>query len=264
MEPFQAIILAILQGLTEFLPISSSAHLVIPSLILGWPDQGLAFDVAVHVGTLIAVILFYRRDLWVMTMACVTPGVAGEAAEQRRLVVLLALATLPAILAGLAADDFIENNLRSLPVIAATTLIFALLLGYADGRAVQISRQLSWKIALFVGLAQVLALVPGVSRSGITITAALLAGLSRHDSARLSFLMSIPVIAGAGFLKALDLLASGAVVDWFWLGMATLVAGLTAYACIKLFLALLDRIGMRPFVYYRIGLSLLLFAIWLA
>ncbi|MBN7798162.1 undecaprenyl-diphosphate phosphatase [Parahaliea mediterranea] len=264
MEPLQALVLALLQGLTEFLPISSSAHLVIPSLVLGWPDQGLAFDVAVHVGTLAAVVIFYRRDLMAMAGGCLGMGAPEASAAQRRLVVLLALATVPAVLFGFAGDDFIESHLRSLPVIATTTLVFGLLLGLAEWRAPANSVQLTWRLALLVGLAQAVALVPGVSRSGVTITAAVLLGLSRPDAARFSFLMSIPVIAGAGLLKTLDLLEAPSPVDWFWLGVASLVAGITAYACIRVFLGLLERIGLMPFVYYRVILSLLLYAIWIA
>ncbi|TXS95899.1 undecaprenyl-diphosphate phosphatase [Parahaliea maris] len=260
MDGTQALILALLQGLTEFLPISSSAHLVIPSLILGWPDQGLAFDVAVHVGTLSAVVWFYRRDLLAMAGACLRPA-GAEARGQQILVVQLAAATLPAVVLGLLADDFIEANLRTLPVIATTTLVFGLLLGLADRRGGGAVR-LNWGIAIAVGCAQALALVPGVSRSGVTITAALMLGLSRQDAARFSFLLSIPVIGGAGLLKSLDLAEQSAAVDWGWLGFAALVAGITAYACIDLFLRLLDRVGMMPFVYYRIALAGLLYAIW--
>lgn len=264
-DPLQALLLALVQGLTEFLPISSSAHLVIPSLVLGWPDQGLAFDVAVHVGTLVAVILYYRRDLLAMARACLPFNREPEAAGERRLVALLALATVPAVVAGLLGNAFIETHLRSLPVIATTTLVFGLLLGYADRRtAPREAVALTWRIALLVGLAQAVALVPGVSRSGVTITAALLLGLSRQGSARLSFLMSIPVIAGAGLLKTLDLLESPLTVDWGWLGVAALVAGVTAYACIRLFLDLLERVGLMPFVYYRVALALLLYAMWMA
>ncbi|MFV0276823.1 MAG: undecaprenyl-diphosphate phosphatase [Parahaliea sp.] len=260
-ETLQAIVLALLQGLTEFLPISSSAHLVIPSLVFGWPDQGLAFDVAVHLGTLLAVVIYYRRDLITMSLACLGASGGEQARAQRRLVGQLALATLPAVILGLAGSDFIESQLRNLPVIATTTLVFGLLLGLADrrhGRAAQVS----WGSALLIGLAQAMALVPGVSRSGVTITAALLLGLSRQEAARFSFLLSIPIIAGAGLLKGLDLAAQAAPVDWAGLAMATLVAGITAYACIGVFLRLLDRIGMMPFVVYRVLLALVLYAIW--
>ncbi len=262
---YQALILAILQGLTEFLPISSSAHLVIPSLVLGWPDQGLAFDVAVHVGTLSAVLVYYRSDLARMAASWFGSLGGRPADDDSRLVWYLALATVPAVLVGLLAGDYIESDLRNLPVIATTTLLFGLLLGVADRRAVApgSGRSLNLGTALLVGLAQAVAPVPGVSRSGITITAGLLLGMDRQAAARFSFLLSIPVIAGAGTLKAWQLLHSAAAVDWTILGMGALVSGVMAYLCIATFLRLLDRVGMMPFVYYRLLLAVLLYALWL-
>ncbi len=265
-ETYQAILLAILQGFTEFLPISSSAHLVIPSLVLGWPDQGLAFDVAVHVGTLSAVIFYYRADLARMAGSWLRSLAGGPASEDSLLVWYLALATLPVIAVGFLAGDYIESGLRNLPVIATTTLLFGLLLGVADRRAVKVpgSKPITLAMALLVGLAQAVAPIPGVSRSGITISAALLLGMNRQAAARFSFLLSIPVIAGAGTLKTWELLSSGVFVDWLLLGLGALVSGITAYLCIALFLRLLDRMGLMPFVYYRVLLALALYALWLA
>jgi undecaprenyl-diphosphatase len=266
-ETYQAILLALVQGITEFLPISSSAHLVIPSLVLGWPDQGLAFDVAVHVGTLAAVLLYYRVDLLRMAFSWCQALAGAPATDDSRLVWYLALATLPAIVVGFLAGDFIETELRSLPVIATTTLLFGLLLGVADRRAPPRrdgAVQLTLGIALVIGLAQAIAPIPGVSRSGITITAALLLGLDRAHAARFSFLLSIPVIAGAGTLKSWELLHSGLEAQWPQLGMAALVSGVAAFACISLFLRLLDRVGLMPFVWYRVVLALVLYAVWLA
>ena len=264
-ETYQAILLAILQGLTEFLPISSSAHLVIPSLVLGWPDQGLAFDVAVHVGTLSAVLFYYRADLARMARSWISSIAGAPADEDSLLVWYLALATLPAVAVGFFAGDYIESDLRNLPVIATTTLVFGVLLGIADRRVANPGReQITLGLALLVGLAQAIAPVPGVSRSGITITAALLLGMSRHAAARFSFLLSIPVIAGAGVLKGWELASSGTSVDWLLLAMGALVSGITAYLCIALFLRLLDRIGLMPFVYYRVVLAAVLYGLWLA
>jgi undecaprenyl-diphosphatase len=265
-DSYQAILLAILQGLTEFLPISSSAHLVIPSLVMGWPDQGLAFDVAVHVGTLSAVLLYYREDLIRMAGSWFSSLAGAPATDDSRLVWYLALATLPAIAVGLFAGDYIETELRNLPVIATTTLLFGLLLGVADRRvpAAGAGAQLTLPVALLIGLAQAVAPVPGVSRSGVTITAALLLGMNRQAAARFSFLLSIPVIAGAGTLKAWELAHSGIAANWLLLGMGALVAGVTAYLCIALFLRLLDRVGLMPFVYYRVILAAVLYALWLA
>jgi undecaprenyl-diphosphatase len=265
-EWYQAVFLALLQGLTEFLPISSSAHLVIPSLVMGWPDQGLAFDVAVHVGTLSAVLLYYRNDLLCMADAWFRSLAGGTATQDSRLVWYLAIATIPAGVVGLVAGDFIENNLRNLPVIATTTLVFGILLGFADRVAPKVGagNPLTLSIAVLIGLAQAVAPVPGVSRSGATITAALLLGMSRQSAARFSFLLSIPIIASAGALKAWQLSATDTLVDWGLLGLGTVLSGITAYLCIAVFLRLLDRVGLMPFVYYRVALAALLFLLWVA
>ncbi len=263
---FQACVLAVIQGLTEFLPISSSAHLVIPSLALGWPDQGLAFDVAVHVGTLAAVVFYYRHDLLTISRSWLQSLTGGGATADSRIVWYLLLASIPAGLVGVLQGDYIEAHARTLPVIATTTLLFGLLLGYADRYAQHKpgSRPVDLTVAVLIGLAQALAPVPGVSRSGATITAALLLNLSRHDAARFSFLLSIPVIGGAGVLKTWDLAQGAAPVAWSMMTVAALISGVTAYLCIALFLRLLDRVGMMPFVYYRIALAALLYVVWLA
>ena len=262
---FQAIALAIVQGLTEFLPISSSAHLVIPPLLLGWPDQGLAFDVAVHVGTLTAVLLFYRKDLLCMAKDWLGSVVGGPATDDSRMVWYLLIATIPAGLVGLLAGDLIENHLRTLPVIATTTLVFGLLLGLADRKGSSGSTvvRLTLMIAVGVGLAQAFAPIPGVSRSGVTITAGLLMGLGHHAAARFSFLLSIPIIASAGALMLLEVVQTEVAVDWSMLGVAMLVSGVTAYFCIAVFLRLLERVGLMPFVYYRVLLALVLYGLWL-
>ena len=158
-EWYQAVVLALMQGLTEFLPISSSAHLVIPSLLLGWPDQGLAFDVAVHVGTLTAVLLYYRQDLALMAGSWLRSLTGGPASQESRLVWYLALATVPAGLVGLIGGDFIESNLRTLPVIASTTLVFGILLGVADKFAPSVGqgKGVNLIMAMMIGLAQGLA-----------------------------------------------------------------------------------------------------------
>lgn len=261
----QAVSLAIIQGLTEFLPISSSAHLLIPSLLLGWTDQGLAFDVAVHVGTLSAVMYYYRTDLLRMARCWLSSLTGSPASDDSRMVWYLGLATVPVGLVGLFCADVIEMHLRSLPVIATTTLVFGVLLGIADRRAGApgYGRPLGLGVALLIGAAQAVAPVPGVSRSGITMTAALLLGMSRQDSARFSFLLSIPVIASAGLLMTVELVNGQQPVDWAVLGVGVVVSGLSAYLCIAAFLRLLDRIGFMPFVYYRIGLAGLLYVLWL-
>lgn len=264
-EWWQALILAVVQGLTEFLPISSSAHLILPTLLLGWPDQGLAFDVAVHVGTLLAVLGYFRRDL----AQLISAGWSGI--KTRRMnaalgeIACLALASVPALLAGLFLGDR-ADALRTLPVLAATSMVFAVLLACADRRraAPRAAARVSWRVALFIGVAQAFALIPGTSRSGVTITAALLAGLPRAAAARFSFLLSIPIIAGAAVLKTGEWLAVGDAVSAALLALAIAAAALTAYACIAVFLAWVERVGMLPFVVYRLLLGTLLFALWLA
>ena len=265
MELYQVVVLALLQGLTEFLPVSSSAHLLFPSLLLAWTDQGLAFDVAVHVGTLSAVLLYYRKDLMLMADRWLRSLTGDASCDDSRMVWYLLLATVPAGVAGLIGGGFVEDHLRNLPVIATTTLVFGLLLGLADRRvrSAVVERPVSLTIAVLVGVAQMLALVPGVSRSGVTMTAALLLGMGRQGAARFSFLLSIPIIASAGLLKMVELAAADSAVDWLSLGVGAAVSGLAAYACIAAFLRLLDKVGFMPFVYYRIGLALLLYLLWL-
>ena len=262
-EWWQALLLALIQGLTEFLPISSSAHLLLPSLLLGWADQGLAFDVAVHFGTLLAVVLYFRADLWTLARGVLTSLQQRCHNESSREVLLLALASLPAAGAGLALNAHMDR-LRTVPVIVVTTIVFALLLWVADRRVTASARSSvgSWRTAILIGCAQAIAPIPGTSRSGITITAGLLLGLSRHAAARFSFLLSIPIIAGAALIKILELLDSGVVGELRWMLLATAVAAVSAYSCIAVFLRLIERVGMTPFVIYRLLLGAFLIALW--
>jgi len=257
MDLLQIIVLALLQGFTEFLPISSSAHLILPSQVLGWPDQGLAFDVATHVGTLSAVLLYFRQDVQQLITGWLTTGFSSTPSTEGRLAWLIVAATVPAGLCGILFDGWIEENLRSTQVIATTTIVFGLLLWFADARSKQQKELLELTLfaALVIGAFQALALIPGTSRSGITITAALLLGFRREPAARFSFLLSIPLILAAGGLKTIELVQSAIVVDWFAIGLATLVAAVSAYICIYFFLALINRMGMLPFVVYRLTLG---------
>jgi undecaprenyl-diphosphatase len=261
---FEAFWLALVQGLTEFLPISSSGHLVLVPRLLGWPDQGVVFDVAVHVGSLAAVVLYFRRDLAALLRA--VPGLfrLRENADTRLLFNVL-LATFPVIAVGFTLEDWIGANLRSPLVIASTMSGFALLLWYADrcgSRELELG-SMHWRHAMLIGLAQVLALIPGTSRSGITITAALLVGMSRVDSARFSFLLSIPTIVAAGSLESLYIFTHPDEVRWGVFALGTGVAFFSAYACIALFLRLVERIGMLPFVIYRLLLGAVMFLLFL-
>ncbi len=263
MDLFQIIALAILQGLTEFLPISSSAHLILLPIITGWQDQGLAFDVAVHVGTLAAVVIYFRHTLVILFNDWLQSLIKRQLIGDSKLAWAVLFGTIPVGLAGLLLGDFIESSLRSPLVIAVTTIIFGLLLGWADwqGKRLRTEHQLTWQDVFIVGIAQAVALVPGTSRSGITMTAGLILGLSRQAAARFSFLLSIPVIFLAGSLKTVELMQSKLDTDWFAIFVGAALSALTAFICIHVFLKLLEKIGMWPFVIYRLILGAIL--VWL-
>lgn len=264
MDHLQAVWLAIIQGLSEFLPISSSAHLILPSEVLGWPDQGLAFDVAVHVGSLMAVMIYFRRDIVSLSRAWLDSVSVRRHSPESRLAWYLILGTVPAGLTGLILGGLIELHLRSMAVIAFTTIFFGLLLAWADirGRGQRDISQFTWKSALVVGVAQAVALIPGTSRSGVTMTAALALGFDRESAARFSFLLAIPVIMLSGGNKGLELINS-ASVDWSIILIGTLLSAVTAYLCIKFFLKVIQQIGMMPFVIYRMLLgALLIYLVW--
>jgi undecaprenyl-diphosphatase len=260
----EIIVLAILQGLTEFLPISSSAHLILPSHVFGWQDQGLAFDVAVHAGSLFAVVLYFRKEVGRMAVSWFA-SLFGKHDSESKLAWLIILGTIPAGLAGLVFNDFIEGNLRSVTVISITTILFGLLLWWADKNAKQTKGEyeITVKEVLVIGFAQVLALIPGTSRSGITITAGLILGLTAKAAARFSFLLSIPLIFAAGGYKAIELSQQVIPVDWTAIGLGTLLSFISAYACIHYFLILVEKIGMMPFVIYRLALGGILIAFFI-
>ena len=253
--------LGLVQGLGEFLPISSSAHLILVPVLLGWPRQGLTFDVAVHVGTLGAVLVYFRAELWRMARACVAALHTGSADEDARLAGLVVLGTLPVGCAGLVLDALDPGGLRTATVIASANVGFALLLWWADrtGKRKRGEASLTWRDAAVIGGAQALALMPGASRSGVTITAALMLGLDRRAAARFSFLLSIPVIAAAGLLRTAEALDAPGAVDWKTLAIGVTVSALSAYLTIHVFLRLMERIGLLPFVLYRLILGSLLF-----
>ena len=268
MGTFQAGVLGLLQGLTEFLPISSSAHLILLPVLVGWPDQGLSFDVAVHVGTLAAVLAYFRRDLLRMAGSCARALRTRAPDADARLAALVVVGTLPVVLAGLLVQaagthdaSGVAAPFRGATVIASTTVAFALLLWWADrrGRRDRDEAALDWRAALFIGAAQVLALIPGTSRAGITITAALALGFERRAAARFSFLLSIPVIAAAGLSQAAAAVSAAENPDWAALALGGAVSALSAWLTIHFFLKLLERIGMLPFVLYRLALGALLF-----
>jgi undecaprenyl-diphosphatase len=265
MTDIQAVWLAAVQGFTEFLPISSSAHLILLPRLLGWPDQGLAFDVAVHVGSLIAVLFYFRKDIvpmirdWALTLA------GRPNTEYSKLAWAVVIGTIPLGIGGVLMKVAVGGELRSPLVIASTTIIFGLLLGWADhvGKRDRDEHSLSWKDSLMIGGSQILALIPGTSRSGITITTGLMLGLTRTAAARFSFLLSIPAIILPGILLGADLAESSDPIHWRSFILGAVLSAVFAYICIRLFLTMIQSIGMTVFVVYRIVLGAFLFYLFL-
>lgn len=257
------LILGVVQGLTEFLPISSSAHLILVPRVLAVPDQGLAYDLAAHLGSLAAVIGYFRQDLWRMIGGWLRSRGSLEDSDSR-LVWFVLVATLPVAVAGLLLHDAIDSVLRSPLVIATASIGFGLLLWWADraGQRLREPAAMSWGDAVLIGLAQMLALIPGTSRAGITITAGLFLGLTRQAAARFSFLLAIPVIGLAGAWETWQLSASGIAVDWMALLLVTVVSGVTAGLTIHYFLRFLQFTGMLPYVIYRVALGLVIVAMF--
>ena len=260
MTLIQIIVLALIQGLTEFLPVSSSAHLILGSRVFGWPDQGLVFDVATHLGTLIAVLIYFRRELAGMVVCWFRPVRNDGDRRNRRLFTCLAAASVATMLIGFLAYDLVAGQLRDLRVIAWATLGFGALLWVADsiaGKGKDIET-IELKGALLIGLAQACALIPGASRSGITITAGRLLGLSPDAAARFSFLLSVPVIAAAGAYGLFRTVSGQAQIAWTEFVLATAFSAIAGWVCIAAFLALLRRIGLKPFILYRMVLGCVL------
>ncbi len=263
MDWLQVVVLAVVQGFTEFLPVSSSAHLILVPALTPWKDQGLAFDVALHMGSLLAVVVYFRREIGAMLQSSLA-ALRGKAVDRdARLALGVVLATLPVCVIGLLLHDVVERHMRSTLIIAMAMIGFGLLLGYADRvrHGTRDEYQLRGRDIALIGLAQALALIPGTSRSGITITAALLLGMGRESAARFSFLLSIPVIVLAGGMEILSLSRQPALIDWPTLLSGTALAGISAYLCIHFFLAFITRLGMQPFVLYRLVLGVWL--LWL-
>ena len=260
MTTLQIIVLAIVQGLTEFLPISSSGHLVLVPYVFGWTDQGLAFDVAVHFGSLGAVLLYFRRDIAALLRGGVQVLGGNLATFESRTALGIALGTVPVAVVGLLLAGWIEANLRSATVVVGTLSGYAVLMMLADrlGRRTRTMAELRIKDAVLIGCAQALALVPGTSRSGITITAALALGFERQDAARFSFLLSTPAILLATAYALLRLLRSDATVAWLELGAGALVSLVVAYLSIEFFMRFVNRIGLFPFAIYRLVLALVI------
>jgi undecaprenyl-diphosphatase len=266
LDLFQVIALALMQGLTEFLPISTSAHLVLPSMLFGWPPQGLVLDVALHAGSLVAVIAFFRHDLVHFGAGLWRWIREGQADVYVRLMAQVVTATLPILALGVLLRDWIEPRPRSLVLIAATAIGFALLMWVADTRIERSGTtefELSWRDALLIGLLQMLAIVPGTSRSGITMTAGLLLGMSREAASRFAFLLAIPTILGTTMLGAIGAMQSNLAVDWPDAIVAFVVSAIVSFVSIHYFLKWIERTSMAPYVAYLLAIGALLLAIGL-
>ncbi len=256
---YHLLVLAVVQGLTEFLPVSSSGHLVLTSRVLGWADQGATIDIAVHVGTLLAVMVYFWRDVGRVTAGTLRL-VTFRGGPDARLAIMLLIATLPIVLAGFLARDMVETMFRNVELIAWATIGFALLLWLADriGMTVQRIEHMGAFGALAIGLSQVLALIPGTSRSGITMTAGRFLGMERAEAARFSLLLSIPTIVGAGTLKGVEVWQAGDIALGYDAAIAIGFAFVAGIASIAVMMRWLQRSGFGPFVIYRIALGILL------
>jgi undecaprenyl-diphosphatase len=261
MTPFHAVVLGLVQGATEFLPVSSSGHLILVPRLLGWPDQGLAFDAAIHLGTVLALLIYFAEEL-----RRLGKGVLARRPVDCRLAAGVLLGSIPAGLAGLAFKHVIETRLRSVTVVAASTIFWALVLWWADQRAarnrVHDLREVGIGRALVVGLAQPLALIPGTSRSGITLSAGLFSGLDRSTAARFAFLVGLPITVAAGLLEATAVVRGG--LTGVGLGVAALgvaTSFVAGFAAIRFLVSYLQRRTLLVFVAYRVVLGLLL--LWL-
>ncbi|MBA96540.1 MAG: undecaprenyl-diphosphate phosphatase [Sulfitobacter sp.] len=265
MTLFQLLLVAIIQGLTEFLPISSSGHLILLPTLTGGPDQGLAIDVAVHVGTLLAVVIYFRAEVLEATIGLGRLARGKVDTNGARTALLLIIATIPVLVAGLLFKVLgIEEALRSVAVIGWTMLIFGIVLYWADKTGQEKLRTNDWNLrdAIWMGLAQTIALIPGTSRSGITITAARKLGYDRTSAATLSMLMSIPTILASGALLSLDVIGQA---DWQLAQDASIAAAfafVAALVALTLMMRLLRSVSFTPYVIYRVilGIILLIYA----
>lgn len=253
-------ILSLVQGLTEFLPVSSAAHLILLPELAGWEDQGLVYDIAAHAGSLIAVLVFFQKDLSRISMAWVHSLQGQPVSQDAKIAWYVILATLPVAIAGLVIYDTVATIFRNPVIIAIATIVFGLLLWWADAKGKRIRNQqtLTLMDAILIGVAQMLALVPGVSRSGITMTAGLMLGFDRYTAARFSFFLAIPAIILASLHEIYRYFGEVTDTDPLAFLMVTVVSGISAWVAIKFFLTLIERTGMLPYVIYRLLLGIFL------
>lgn len=260
MSFIQMLLIAVIQGVTEFLPISSSGHLILLPKLAELPDQGPLIDVAVHIGSLLAIIIYFWRDVRGLAQGGFATIGIGKAPDQRNLFLWIVLGTIPAVAVGFLLKDMLEE-FRSTHLVAVNLIVYGILLGIADrfGKEELSYENLTLRDAIIVGCAQALALVPGTSRSGVTMTAARFLGYKRVEAARFSFLLSIPAVAGAGTLVALELADATAQMqmDALITGALTFVA---AFATMAFLMNFLRKATMMVFVVYRVALGVALLA----
>ena len=261
----QLVTLAFVQGVTEFLPVSSSAHLILVAKFTTWTDQGLSLDIAAHLGSLIAVCVYFRKDISRLWYSWFPNERKDIRCGDRLLSICLIVATLPIVLSGLVFHDFIAAELRSVYVIGVMTIVFGVVLWISDtiSSKSRLLDSVNWRDAIFIGVIQTLALIPGTSRSGVTISAALLLGFSRESAVRFSFLLSIPTISAA---VVYEIVANSFAIgpeQWLMLGTMTALSAIFAYGGIYYFIRLLDRVGMLPFILYRLilGFFIIVFSV---
>ncbi len=264
---FEAVVLALIQGITEFLPISSSAHLILLPKLTGLPDQGLAFDVTLHMATSLAICIYLRKDLKSLVSGLVAlvinkGSIDSQVRGEGTLAVKILIATIPVAVVGFLAHDFVEESLRSTEVIAISSIFWGVVLWLADRRPgpgeLRGEKGVKWKTVIFVGLAQAISLIPGTSRSGITITGGLFMGLNRKSALRFAFLLSIPVSILAGGYETLKLVKHGMDADVIFLIVGFVVAFVSAYLVVHLFLKLVEKFSLKGFVIYRVLLGIFL------
>jgi len=259
MSFFEAIVLGTVQGITEFLPISSTAHLFLVPWLLGWPPHSFSFDVALHLGTLVALLIYFRKD-WLSLGSSALDFLRGRHYDP--LILYIIAATIPAGIAGLLLEDIVEHQLRDPRIMAATLIVLALVLAVAEkvGRRKKDLKQMTFADAMVIGFAQCIALIPGVSRSGVTMTAALFREMKREHAARFSFYLSTPVIGGAVTKKLFDVAQTGlppGETGPFVLGIV--VSGVVGFAAIKFLLRYLQNHNTFLFIYYRIALGIVVY-----
>ena len=265
MDLIQLIIISVVQGVTEFLPVSSSAHLILLPQLMDWEDQGLAIDVAAHLGSLFAVIFYFRKDFRNILINELKTNFKSNYAEiDNKLLWFIILASIPALVVGFVFREIISDYMRNPLIISFTTIFFGLLLWLSDifGRRYREISSINKKDALIIGFSQILAFIPGTSRSGITMTTGLLLGLDRNSAVKFSFFMSVPIIIAAASYEAINLVQLGNNIDLFNFIVTIFLSAVSSFFTIHLFLKFLDRIGMLPFIIYRLILGTILLFIF--